>query len=145
LFLSCQYCNGRKPNEFDILDPINDNIEDIISHRISWTTKSATFTSAEVGLQEDYTVRLLDRLFNGKDGIRDIKGEILYKDMEREILFFMELLNTYKNEPTAGNKKRVVDSLLITKEFLAFKYHVIKDHVIFYDEFKDFMVWNKVA
>src|ERR1700722_16017775 len=26
LFLTCGYCNGRKPNDFDLLDPVHHNI-----------------------------------------------------------------------------------------------------------------------
>jgi uncharacterized protein (TIGR02646 family) len=34
LFLSCQYCNGRKPNSFLILDPTKINVEEIIEQRM---------------------------------------------------------------------------------------------------------------
>lgn len=81
LFLSCPYCNGRKPNEYSLLDPVDNNIEVIITHRLDLSTKLAVVASIRAGIQEDYTVRLLDRLFNGKDGLRDIKGEILFKDV----------------------------------------------------------------
>jgi hypothetical protein len=144
LFLTCGYCNGRKPNEFDLLDPAHNNIEDIIAHRLNLSAKSAIITSIRQGIQENYTVTLLDKLFNGKNHIRDIKGKILYNDLEREIVFFMGLLNEYKTSRTPENKQKVVDSLLITKEFLAFKYWIVKD-TGFYDDFKPFMIWNKPA
>jgi hypothetical protein len=143
LFLCCPYCNGRKPNDFDLLNPIADNIEDIIYHRLDLSTKSATITSLRDGLEEDYTVCLLDRLFNGRNNLRDIKGKILFDDIEREIVFFMKILNDYKDSDTPENKQKVIDSLLITKEFLAFKYWIIKDNA-FYEDFKDHMIWNKL-
>ncbi|SRR5260221_7829703 len=143
LFLSCPYCNVRKPNEFQLLDPVNNNIEDIIFHRLDLSTKSAVIGSLRAGIQEDYTVRLLDRLFNGKDKLRDIKGEILFKDLEREIVFFMRLLNEYKNLSNPENKQKVIDSLLITKEFLAFKYWIVKDNSSLYNDFRDYLIWNK--
>jgi hypothetical protein len=143
LFLSCPYCNGRKPNDFDLLNPISDNIEEIICHRLDLSAKSAAITSFRVGLKEDYTVRLLDRLFNGRNNLRDIKGKILFDDIEREIVFFLKLLNDYKDFETPEDKQKVIDSLLITKEFLAFKYWIIKDNG-FYERFKDYMIWNKI-
>jgi len=145
LFLACPYCNGRKPNGFDLLDPVLNNIEDIVSHHLDLSTKLVVIKSLRAGAQEDYTVSLLERLFNGKDNLRDIKGKILYNDIEREIVFFMGLLNDYKHSNNQENKQKVIDSLLITKEFLAFKYWIIKDHPGLYGAFKDYMVWNKTA
>jgi len=145
LFLTCGYCNGRKPNDYYLLDPVHYNIEDIIAQRLDLSTKSAIVTSTIPGVQEDYTVVLLDKLFNGKNHIRDIKGQILYNDLEREIVFFMGLLNDYKTSNTQENKRKIIHSLRITKEFLAFKYWIIKDHADMFDEFKDYMIWNKNA
>ena len=144
LFLSCPYCNGRKPNDFDLLDPVSNNIEDIISHRLDLATKLITLESLRVGGQESYTVQLLDKIFNGKDTLRDIKGRILYKDLERDMVFFLELLNNYKTINNQENKQKIIDSLLITKEFLAFKYWIIKDNDSLYNDFKDYMIWNRV-
>ncbi|MCO5948650.1 HNH endonuclease [Mucilaginibacter flavidus] len=145
LFLSCPYCNGRKPNDFTILDPTSNNIEDIISHRLNLTSKSATFESIKNDDLQDNTISLLDKIFNGKNQLRDIKGEILYKDLEREIVFFLGLLNDYKALPSQENKQKIIDSLLITKEFLAFKYWIIKDNPSLYNDFSSYMVWNKVV
>jgi uncharacterized protein (TIGR02646 family) len=144
LFLSCPYCNGRKPNPYDLLDPISNNIEDIITHHLDLANKLANFTTLKTGIQESFTVSLLDRLFNGIDKLRDIKGGILYKDLEREIVFFLRLLVDYKTSNTPENKQKVIDSLLITKEFLAFKYWLIKDDDDLYNDFKDNMIWNKI-
>jgi hypothetical protein len=143
LFLSCPYCNGRKPNNFDLLDPAVNNIEDVIAHRLDLAARSAVIISLKEGIQENYTVRLLDKLLNGKDKLRDIKGAILFKYIEREIVFFLQLLNDYKNSNSPENKQRVIDSLLITKEFLAFKYWIVKDNANLYADFKDHMIWNK--
>lgn len=145
LFLSCPYCNGRKPNDFDLIDPVHTNIEDIIAHRIDLLTRTAEIVGLRAGVQENFTVSLLDKIFNGKDRLRDIKGEILFKDLEREIVFFLKILLDYETAGTPENKQKVIDSLLITKEFLAFKYWIIKDNPGLYDEFKDHMVWNKTA
>ena len=143
LFLACGYCNGRKPNDYDILDPVANDIENIISHRLDLGQKSVILSNLRTGTQELYTVCLLERLFNGKNGLRDKKGEMLFKDLSIEIIFFMSLLNAYQNTPSAENKQKVIDSLLITKEFLAFKYWIIKDNPTLLNDFKDYMVWNK--
>jgi uncharacterized protein (TIGR02646 family) len=143
LFLSCPYCNGRKPNEFDLLDPLRNNIEDIISHRLDLTAKSAQIKAMRSGSKEEYTAQLLDRLFNGKNKLRDVKGRILYRDLEREIVLFLGFLNDYKTDNTPLNKQKIIDSLLITKEFLAFKYWILKDDGALYNVFKEYTVWNK--
>lgn len=146
LFLSCPYCNGRKPNDYNLLDPLTNDIEEIIEHRINLALKLIVLTTEGVAtVREDYTIRLLDRLFNGKNKLRDIKGGLLYKDLEREIVFFLGVLNDYKTLNSADNKQKVIDSLLITKEFLAFKYWILKDNDLLYNDFKDNIVWNRMA
>lgn len=145
LFLSCAYCNGRKPNNFDLIDPSSINVEDIIVQRLDLAARTAEITALTAGDKEDFTVTLLDKIFNGKTGLRDIKGEILFKDLEREIVFFLKLLLEYEIAKTPENKQKIVDSILITKDFLAFKYWIIKDNPNLYNEFKDYLVWNKIT
>jgi uncharacterized protein (TIGR02646 family) len=145
LFLSCPYCNSRKPNDFDLLDPIDNSIEDILAQRINLSARTAEITSLRPGLQETFTVSLLERIFNGKNRLREFKGELLFRKIEGEIIFFLSLLLNYKIENTPENKQKIIDSLLITKEFLAFKYWIIKDNATLYDEFKYYMVWNKIS
>jgi uncharacterized protein (TIGR02646 family) len=140
LFLSCPYCNGRKPNAYDILDPTNNDIEEIISHRIDFSNSLILFSNLREGIQEGFTIRLLDILFNGKDQIRDDKTQLLYNDLKTEIEFFLSLLVDNEN-----NKQKIIDSLSIKKEFLAFKYWIIKDNNRLYEEFKGDMTWNKVV
>ncbi len=144
LFLACKYCNGRKPNSFEILDPTTINIEDVISQHIDLYSKKVEFKSSQSGLNVQHTIELLDKLFNGKTRIRDKRGQILYEDLHREISFFFEMLIQYKSTKNSKNKQIIIDCLSINKEFLGFKYWIIKDHNM-YDEFNDFMVWNKTA
>jgi len=143
LFLSCPYCNGRKPNDYELLDPSANNVEDIIGHKLDFAARSVEFKSVKAGTEEDFTVTLLDKIFNGQNELRDVKGDILYKDLEREIVFFLGLLNNYKSLKNPENKQRIIDSLLITKEFLAFKYWIVKENDNLYQEFKTYMVWNR--
>jgi len=142
LFLSCSYCNGRKPNNYDILDPCNNNVEDIVYHKLDLRAKSVVFSSFNADVQGSYTVSLLDRLFNGKNKLRDRKAEVLYENLQREMIFFLGILLEYKTTPTPENKQKIIDSLLITKEFLAFKYWLVKDNNL-YNDFQEHMTWNR--
>jgi uncharacterized protein (TIGR02646 family) len=140
LFLACPYCNGRKPNSAEILDPTKHNIEEFIEQRM--TEKEVCFSSSTNDEAIKQTVLLLVKLFNGEQGIRDIKCQQLYRDINRENDFFLKLLNDYKDNLTDENRKALIDSLSIEKEFLGFKYWIIKDYG-FFDKFSEFMVWNK--
>mgnify|MGYP000960445626 CR=1 FL=1 len=142
LFLSCGFCNGRKPNTSEILNPSNHNIEEIIAHRIDIYSKKAEFVSDAKDKSTNDTVELLNKLFNGKSNIRDVKGKILFDDLNREISNFLKMLLIYKSTPNEENRQIVIDLLHISKEFLGFKYWIIKDYG-FFDDFNDFLVWNK--
>ncbi len=144
LFLSCGYCNGRKPNNLEILNPLKVNIEDVITHKFDINLGKIEFLSKSDDLTILQTIKLLSILFNGKSNIRDIKGKILFDDLNREILNFLKMLIQYKSNPNEGNKQIIIDLLHISKEFLGFKYWIIKDSG-FYDEFQEFMIWNKTA
>ncbi|WP_029289113.1 HNH endonuclease [Pedobacter sp. R20-19] len=143
LFSACPYCNGRKPNDYEILDPSQHNIEDILVQKLDLVNKHIEINTLTPGSQEEFTVKLLKKLFNGKNNIRDIKGQRLYDDLQREVIFFLKLLNDYKNENTPDNKQKIIDHLDIKKEYLAFKYWLLKENH-FYDEFESNVVWNKV-
>jgi len=144
LFLSCGYCNGRKSNSSEILNPLNHNIEEIIAHRIDVYSKKVEFDSETKDKSTNDTVELLTKLFNGKSNIRDVKGEILFKDLNREISYFIKMLLNYKSDTSPTNRQIVIDLLHISKEFLAFKYWLIKDYG-FYEDFKDQLIWNKLS
>lgn len=144
LFLSCKYCNGRKPNNLEILDPLKVNIEDVIIHKFDLNLGIIVFFSDSDDPTTLQTIKLLSILFNGKSNIRDIKGKILFDDLNREILNFLKMLLQYKSNSNEENKQIIIDLLHISKEFLGFKYWIIKDSG-FYDEFKEFMIWNKTA
>jgi uncharacterized protein (TIGR02646 family) len=141
LFLACPYCNGRKPNSALILDPSQNNMEEIIAQRLDG--KEICFTSTAQDEATQKTIGLLSRLFNGVNHLRDVKCQQLFKDVEQEISCFFELLVNYKNNRSEENKQALNDSLKIDKEFLGFKYWIIKDFG-FYEEFKDFVRWNKI-
>lgn len=144
LFLTCKYCNGRKPNNLEISNPLNVNIEDVITHKFDLNLGKIDFFSNSDDPTILHTIKLLSILFNGKSNIRDIKGKILFDDLSREISNFLKMLLQYKSNSNEENKQIIIDLLHISKEFLGFKYWIIKDSG-FYDEFKEFMIWNKIA
>jgi hypothetical protein len=144
LFLACKYCNGRKPNNLEILNPLNLNIEDVITHKFDINLGKIEFLSNTDDPNTLETTKLLSILFNGKSNLRDIKGKILFDDLNREILNFLKMLLQYKSNSKEENKQIIIDLLHISKEFLGFKYWIIRDAGM-YDLFKEYMVWNKTA
>jgi uncharacterized protein (TIGR02646 family) len=148
LFLSCGFCNGRKSNKYSLLEPTSHNIEDHISHALDFANKKVVFAINSSPDEIDYalandTIQLLNRLFNGKGNIRDVKAQTLYEDLQREINFFLSLLNEYGKNSNNENRQRIKDCLLISKEFLAFKYWILKGLPDFYAVFEQNVVWNK--
>jgi len=115
LFLSCGYCNGRKPNNLEILNPLKVNIEDVITHKFDINLGKIEFLSNSDDPTILQTIKLLSILFNGKSNIRDIKGKILFDDLNREILNFLKMLIQYKSNPNEGNKQIIIDLLHISK------------------------------
>jgi len=143
LFLSCPYCNGRKPNKLKLLAPAAHNIEDIIEHQIEFSKQKIVFSKSNTDEETTDTIALLDRLHNGKNGLRDIKAQTFYKDLQQQILGFMTILTTYQSSPTDENKQAVIDSLSIEKEFLGLKYWLVKENAALLNTFIGYMVWNK--
>lgn len=142
LFMSCVYCNGRKSGGYDLLNPIENKIEDLIIHRLTLSKKSVLFTGDPLNPQTSSTISLLKKLFNGKNDLRDVKCKELYEYLQREYVKFLEFLVDYKTESTESNKQKIIDSLLVTKEFLAFKYWIIKDDAELFPEFQEYMLFN---
>lgn len=143
LFSACPYCNGRKPNSYDILDPSLHNIEEIIVQQLDLANSQVNIETLRVGRQEDFTVKLLKKFFNGEKGIRDRRRQILFDDLQREIVFFLKLLNDYKIDKSESNKNKIIDVLNITKEYLGYKYWILKKNDKLYVDFEDHITWNR--
>ncbi len=141
LLLSCPYCNRKKSDRFNIINPILKNIEDIIEQRI--VENHISLSSSEEDHETNQTVILLNRIYNGTNNIRATKSELLFKDVQREINLFMGWLLNYKQNPSPENKGILTDSLKVDKEFLGFKYWIIKDSGL-EPYLKDVIQWNKV-
>ena len=145
LFLSCRYCNGKKLHHFDnVLNPQLHDIEDIIQCKLG-ATKSVTFYSTEVeNAQVTETITLLTRIFNGTGKIRLIKEENFYEYFLGRINHFYSVLDKYNSAKSDENKAILIEEIGIKQEFLAFKYHILKQRADLFEEFSPYMVWNKV-
>jgi uncharacterized protein (TIGR02646 family) len=144
LFLACPYCNGRKPNQFtELPDPSTTNIEEVIEQRISFPDNKIELKTHQTDIGTIQSIGLLDMLLNGKKGIRDFKCQLLYKDIIREINFFMGLLDQYRSSQDPSLKQAICDNLEVSKEFLGLKYWIIKDNTTFLQEFGSHILWNK--
>lgn len=144
LFLSCPYCNGRKSNSFiNLLEPTSNNIEEIIEQRISFRTSKIELKSNIDSIDVNQTIQLLDRIMNGKMGVRDKREQILYEDINQEIIFFLGLLADYKANQKETIKNAIIACLDKSKEFLGLKYWILKDAHDLYAEFKPFLTWNR--
>lgn len=142
LFLVCPHCNGKKSNTFtQIKPPFTYNVEDSITQRINFNSQKAEFSTScsEAGMLE--TIDLLQIIHNGNRQLRNIKTQIVYEKLQSEILLFLKLICSYK-QGDVSSKSIIIDSLKLEKEFLAFKYWILKDYN-FIEEFEPFICWNK--
>ena len=73
--------------------------------------------------------------------VLQIKEENFYKYFISKIDYFNELLLQYINDKTIENRDKVLGELGVDREFLGFKYWIIKDNNV--EEFYDDIVWNK--
>ena len=146
LFLSDDYCNGKKSTNFDdILNPDENNIEDIIEQRIDSINRKALFNSSIDSVPVQKTIKLLNRLFNGTYApkLRRKREDELFKEVERIINAFNKTLYNYLIGPNPQTEKAVRDELSIDKELLGFKYWIIKDHAELFQVFANDIIWNK--
>lgn len=146
LFLSDGYCNPKKGDRFDdILNPNDNNIEDIIEQRIDLLNKTVLFSSSNSTHEVLLTIELLNRLFNGTYApkLRRSRENEFYKEVERIINEFNQILVDYLMNSTPETEKAVRDELSIDKELLGFKYWIIKDNPQLFAVFKDDIKWNK--
>ena len=96
-------------------------------------------------VQHKNTVALLNRIFNGKNNHpRTIKEERFFENALSEINSFYELTIGYLRNKTLHKKKEIKDELAIDKEFLGFKYWIIRDNPDLLMDFENDIIWNKI-
>ena len=148
LFLSDDYCNGKKKENFDeILNPNENDIEEIIEQRIDSINRKALFKTSATSVAAQKTVELLTRLFNGTYApkLRTKREDEFYKEVERILNVFNMILLEYVSHPTPETEKAVKDELSLDKELLGFKYWIIKDNPDLFAVFGNDIKWNKTA
>lgn len=148
LFLSDDYCNGKKSKNFDeILNPNEKNIEEIIEQRIDSINRKALFTTTNTSVAAQKTVKLLGRLFNGTYApkLRKKREDEFFKEVERIINAFNKTLLDYLFNPNPTTEQAVRDELSIDKELLGFKYWIVKDNSKLNAAFSNDIIWNNTA
>lgn len=145
LFWSCSYCNSKKSSSFDnLLNPIEDNVEDMIRQTIDFPNARALFVSTGNESEEvESTVALLDRIFNGRTKIRTIREQQFYDYAISKITTFQETVISWLNDFNEESRKAIVEELDITSEFLGFKYWIIKSNPILTESFGQYIRWHK--
>lgn len=147
LFLSCGYCNDKKLALYDnILDPVTNNIEDIIEQRLDTYSKEAEFRSENNSTEVKQTIKLLENIFNGKEhdpNFRSPHEEVFYDRVEMSINDFMRKVVDYRMNSSQTNENIVREELAIGKELLGFKYWIIRDEPALNAVFGGDIIWNK--
>ena len=127
------------------MNPSLHNIEDIIQCNHLAPTKSISFDSTELeNPQVVETIQFLKRIFNGTEKMRVVKEERFYDYFLSRIVRFQTVIDKYDSTKSNLDKNIVIEELEIKQEFLAFKYHILKQRTDLFEEFSPYMVWNKV-
>ncbi len=139
LFLACRYCNSKKSNNYNnILNPLIENIEEVIRHEIK--DNQAIFTSHK---NNEQTINLLNSIHNGVSNLRKIKEEQFFEYLKSQISNFSSLVLKYLYDKSDNNKIAITEELSEDKEFLGFKYWIICSNSDLKQEFSANIVWNK--
>ncbi len=145
LFWSCGYCNGKKSSSFDnLLNPAQENIEDLIRQSIDFPNATAVFASTgQSSAQIDSTIALLGRMYNGTNRLRTLREQRFYDYAMSKITSFQKMVTDWLSDPCQENKEVIIEELDIKSEFLGFKYWIIKSNETLYQTFGDYITWNK--
>ena len=144
LFFACSYCNTKKSSHFDgIVNPTNEAIEEKIEQNLNYSENKADFITDDTSEAIQQTIALLNRIFNGKNRMRDFKEERFFEEFLSKMNKFEQAINDYFSTPTPETKQVIKELLSIKEEFLGFKYWVIKNNSSLSAEFSNDIIWNK--
>lgn len=143
LFFVCSYCNGKKSANFDgIVNPTKEAIEEKIAQTLNYD--KADFATDDTSEAIQQTIKLLNRIFNGKQSnLRDFNEKAFFRDFSIRMSVFEQAVNDYLSAPTLETKEVVRELLSIEQEFLGFKYWIIKNNPTLFREFSNNIIWNK--
>lgn len=144
LFIACAYCNKHKSNTYSgILNPWQNDIEDIIDQKFNTDTPKAEFTSLQQDDSVCQTISLLDKLYNGKNGLRKTREQRFFNEAYYKFSNFMNDVGTYLSSHQDSDKQKVIADLAIEEELLGFKYSYINSNPKLREEFGAYIKWNK--
>ncbi|WP_277011123.1 HNH endonuclease [Capnocytophaga granulosa] len=144
LFFACSYCNTKKSSHFDgIVNPTKEAIEEKIVQTLNYSENKADFIPNNTSKAIQQTIELLNRIFNGKNRMRDFKEKCFFNEFLSKMNKFEQAVYDYLSAPTPETKQVIRELLSIKEEFLGFKYWIIKDNPTLLAEFSDDIVWNK--
>ena len=145
LLWSCTYCNGKKSSLFDnILNPVNENIEEIIHQSFDFPNAKVLFSSKYISSESvDETIELLNRIFNGSKRIRTEREQRFYNYAMSKITSFQEMVISWLENKNEENTKAIIEELDARAEFLGFKYWIIKSNEALLNKFGHYIKWNK--
>lgn len=145
LFWSCRYCNLKKSASFDdLVNPINDNVEEIIYQSLDFPNAKAEFSATgTVSPQITNTITLLNKIFNGSGRIRTIREQQFYDYVMSKITSFQKMTTTWLENTSEEAEKAIIDELDIKSEFLGFKYWIIRSNAVLLSRFEKYMIWHR--
>ncbi|NDV56597.1 HNH endonuclease [Bacteroides sp. 519] len=145
LFLSCSYCNGRKTNIYDnIINPVENNLENIIVHIDEPISNRVHFTTTNQDESIKHTISLLQRLFNGKGNLRNLRETKFYDEYRRKMNIFQSYIDKFLTGiEVEKHRDLIITELDIKSEYLGFKYSIIIGHERLVNEFSSYIIWNK--
>jgi uncharacterized protein (TIGR02646 family) len=146
LYIACDYCNKRKSSYHDdMLHPDQYDVEDLIEHHVDLMGEVAQFSSAQTTADVQSTIRLLSKVYNGARTIgkpRRVLEQLFWDNFKKEYVYFLKVVNAYlAGKPDA--EVAVRELLDVKEEYLAFKYHIIKNNPVLMQTFQNDIVWNK--
>ena len=145
LFFVCSYCNGKKSANFDgIVNPTKEAIEEKIVQKLNYRDNKADFITNDTSETIQQTIKLLNRIFNGKQSnLRDFNEKAFFRDFSARMSVFEQAVYDYLSAPTPETKEVIRELLSIEQEFLGFKYWIIKNNPTLFREFSNNIIWNK--
>lgn len=143
LLLACNYCNNKKSSKYDsLLDPLENHIEEFIEHTNDFPHKKVVFLSNRNDKETIKTIKLLSLIFNGSGISRKILEERFYEYYLSRLNSFKKLVNAFLKNPTSEYRNAIIERIQINREFLGFKYRIIKNHPLLSKEFGEYIKWN---
>lgn len=145
LFWASSYCNAKKSSSFDnLLNPVENNIEDIIHQSFDFLNSKAVFSNTEAETEgTEETIAFLTRVFNGTNGLRTIREQRLYDYAISKITSFQKMVINWLSNSNDETQNAIIEELDIKSEFLGFKYWIIKSNETLFSTFRDYIRWHK--